>query len=191
MRVKGADCGLSLRSYEVIESCDRRQAIDGYLVARRTSPADSERIAALAEESLDVLRLVAECVPRRSPNVGALALGRDDSGAVAMNQPSDEWFAGGGDDRVLPRLQRDRSQVLPARSMLRDEARPVLRPHRYVDASTAGAGRGVCAIVWKHCAQSRTAVFDDCWIGGIKSDTHPPDAAAPPRYAAISEVEAQ
>src|SRR5436309_9926201 len=84
------------------------------------------QLATSAENVEDLLGAVLERIARSAADVSALPLRRDDSCAVAVDQPSEESLHVSANDPVLPVGELDRSRVLRPRPMLREKAWSVL-----------------------------------------------------------------
>lgn len=167
---------LPLRPHELVEPGDRFFTVDSDLAIRWSRPTDAQCVATLAEEALDVLGLVAEGISRGTPDVGALTLDRRDPGAVAMDQTPDERLAVCCDDFLLPWREIDRPQMLAAWAVLGEETRPMLRPHRDIDAVAVASRTPPRCLVRKDCLERSAALVDDAGVGGVKSDAKRPDS---------------
>jgi hypothetical protein len=70
------------------------------------------------------------------PDTPNPAIVRDHAAAIAIDQAANELLGGFFHEHFVPRLEPDRPQVLPAWSVLRQKAWPVLRIVLYDDASS-------------------------------------------------------
>jgi hypothetical protein len=110
-------------SDEFVKSRDGGLAIDGDFEPARSRPRNTKFIERRAEQSANVVGSVREVVPD-TPNP---AIVRDHAAAIVIDQAANELLGGLFHEHFVPRLEPDRPQVLPAWSVLRQKAWPVLR----------------------------------------------------------------
>ena len=114
----------ALGADEGIKRCDGLSPGYRNRVGLRGGMSDLGGVARLPEDLKDVRRSVGEEVARIS--VSPFSHSVDRPASVRMDQSSKQLARVGADDPVLPVLKHDRPMVLPARAVLRKEARPVL-----------------------------------------------------------------
>jgi hypothetical protein len=106
-----------------------------------------------------------------------------------MDQSSKELARVGADDPVLPVLKHDRPMMLPARSVLRKKARPVLP--RCADLDASDPGRGIDrALAIADSFDGRDRELDQAWIPQVLNDAQSVGARIS-REPAVAQIETQ
>src|SRR6476661_1119487 len=89
----------------------------------------------------------------------------------------------------LPARKVDGPGVLDSSPVLRNQARPVLRPHGDVNALGFAPLRHPRRLGWEECIESVAAFRDDLRIPRIESDAEAEDPAPAMRDVSVSEIE--
>jgi hypothetical protein len=106
------------------------------------------------------------------------------------SEPAKERFALAFDDRQLPVDKLDVAHPFRSRTVLRENARPVLPVHRDLHAPLGPllhAGNATSP----HADHRVTDRVDDLFVLGIAGDTESPHASRMRREASIPEIDAQ
>jgi hypothetical protein len=98
---------------------------------------------------------------------------RDHSATVAVEETTHEARGGLLNKDRLPRFQIDRTLVLSAWTVLREETGPVLRVHRDLDAT--GTSPEPIGPLPGHCLHRATALLNDSWVLCIRNNAQSPD----------------
>jgi len=113
----------------------------------------------------------------------------DDAATVAVDQAADEILRRPIDKLLLPWLQPDLPGVFPARTVLREQAWPVLGVEGHNDASLLLRFNRP-SLSRHHCVDGVPATVDDAGVFLVQRDPEPPYPPHP-RDTAITEVQAE
>ena len=131
---------------------------------------DARPLASGAEEFEDIFGVVRENVPRRTAHITALSLCRDDSGAVTVNQSTQERLDLSGYESLLPVREDDPAGVLPAGAVLREETRPMFPVVRYLGASSVGPLVNASTSARRYRLDRCCALGDYPGVSGVEGD---------------------
>jgi hypothetical protein len=182
---------LTLRPDERVEDQDRLSLRDGYVIPRPAAPLDPQPVAGVGEQSANVVRPIRELVPR----IGVvLALHMDaiqTSPTVSVDEAAQERTWCGVDNGVLPIYEFDPPEMLPAGTMLGQEADP--RPpgcvHAYA-ALSAVIEPGDGTLPALHGLDRVATLRNDSGISLVKCNPKRPGASVS-RQASVTEVDTQ
>jgi len=156
-----------------IESSDVGAAGDGQQLRSAGSPAYTVIVAGGTEDGPDAARLVGEVITRVIRFVDVI----EDAAPIGMNQPAQEQARVFSRDVTLPRAQLDRSLVLRARPMLREQTWPVFPGSSDDDASPRTGVTHGSRTCGRHCART---FGDDVRILCVEADSQEVNVAAVP-----------
>jgi hypothetical protein len=113
-----------------------------------------------------------------------------------VDQPSQQQLRVAANQLPLPFGELNPTLVLPAASVLGEEAWPGFRVRRYLDICVLG-GPGEAAsshlsvnrVVWHDVADRGGALIHDAGIAKVENDAEPVDLAPMRRDAAVPEVQ--
>ena len=95
------------------------------------------------------------------------------------------------DDLLLPFRKRDLTEVLAPRTVLRNEAWPMLRVDRDLETSRLSSLQPVCPLPREEGFERRTALIDDPWVAAVHEDSEAPNVVPTGRgKVPVAEVKA-
>src|SRR5687767_3496373 len=155
---------LGLRADEAIQHRHVGHARDVDGLRTRNGPVQPEKVAGIAEDSLDAFGVVCERIAR----VGPVSPGVLEAAAVRVDQPAEEKRGPAGHVLALPVGQCDLAGLLRAWAVLREQAGPGLRVGiQFVPRAVSDLPN---AIVWHHCTDRPLALLRDAGIAGVEGD---------------------
>lgn len=168
---------------ELVEASGRCLAVHGDVVLAGAGPRNSQLIECLAIQAADVVGSIGEVIANAldAPIVG------DHTAAVTVDQSADKLLGGFFDKGFLPRCKPYWSRVLFAWTVLRKQARPMVRAVRNIGTVILAADDS--RMLPGHENIDRfTAAIDDSWVLRSECDPQTPRPSSS-RDAAVAEIQ--
>lgn len=149
-------------------------------------PPHTVQITGPTEDPKDVCRIVRKHVPRVGRPVDPV----QDPASVRVNQPSQQELRMLPDDVSLPACQLDSALVLPPRSMLREQTRPMIPSGVDLHASDLLHPARQPIESFRGCDGS-AAFLHQTWVPVCTCDAELVDAIRLARDAAVAQIQPQ